>query len=185
MRTAMVWSAAIVAASSLSCSRPVLVPARAAVTEEDVTVEARTRAWTGTPRDLERRYTAVLVRVANDGRRPIAIARESFELLAAQHGFQRFLPDQIEGATADVRTRELKPAVLEPGEEASGFVYFEPVNDDWGMLAFRTTLRDPDSGARVDTIDVPFVRKHIDTCEAPPAEGEIFDTCLPQWGTPR
>lgn len=179
MRPAMLWSAAVLVASALSCSRTALVPAKAAVTEEDVTVEARTRAWSGTPRDLDRTCTAVLVRVANDGRRPIAISRDSFSLLAAQRNFQRLLPDQIEGATPDVSSAELRSAVLEPGESASGFVYFERVEGDWGMLAFRTAVVDADSGALLNTIDIPFRRARIDTCEPPPAHGEVFDTCLP------
>ncbi len=185
MRRVVGWSAIVATTFVLSCSRIALVPARGATTEEDVTVEARTLAWTGTPRELERTCTAVLVEVENGGRRPIAIARDSFSLLAAERSFQRLLPDQIAGATPEVAAAELKPVVLEPGENARGFVYFERVADDWGTLAFRTSVVDAESHALVDTIDIPFRRMRLTTCDlakledtAPWSRGEVFDTCL-------
>ena len=173
----------------------VALPSRAATVIDDfasrasdrhVAVEARTRGWAGPPLDLAGRATALLIAVQNVGDAPLRISRDSFRLVAGWGGeFRPVLPDQIPTANRGLPARELRSTTLAPGEETSGFVYFEPVVGRWGFLHLRTTEVDADTGAVVGSLDVPFGTGHTVSCtldsaaRAWPAEAFLFRTCLP------
>jgi hypothetical protein len=179
-------SCAPVAALPVATERSAPVgPFATATREQLVTVEVRALAWSGVPRDLDETCTPIHVRVRNDGGRSLALSSGSFELLSAARSFARLFPDQIPGATASTTAAELKPGVVEPGETAAGFLFFERIDGDYSPLALRLAVVDAESRDLVDTIDVPFWQRRLSTCDhtrleasAPWSHGEVFDTCL-------
>lgn len=186
LAAAVAWSCSPVAVVPVATpSSPAIGRFATATREHDVTVEARGLAWPGAPHDLEDVCTPLLVRVTSDRARPIALSSDSFALLSGRRPFARVFPDQIPGATAEMAAAALKPAVLERGDGAAGFVYFEHLDGSFGPLTLRVALLDPDDGALIDTIDVPFRQQRLTTCSLARADevtpwwsGQVFDTCL-------
>ena len=159
-----------------------------ASTPDGVTVEARTRGWPGPPLELGESATPMFVRVENRGEIPLALSRESFELVTGTAHFRALPSDQVRGAQdANLRRRELATGVLDPGESRAGFVYFEPVIGDWGFVHLRASLVDAEANALVATLDVPFSSGHLVGCtldsadrrQAPSSEDILFRGCLP------
>jgi hypothetical protein len=158
-----------------------------ATTESGVTVEARTRDFPGPPLMLGSLATPVHVRVENNGKIPLRLSRDDFQLVSGTAEFRALPPDQIGTPRADLNRRELRPGWLGPGEERVGFVYFEPVIGDWGFIHLRTMLVDASTEALLDSVDVPFssgylvkcTLEHADRQESPSGENILFHGCLP------
>lgn len=159
-----------------------------ASTPDGVTVEARTRGWPGSPLELGENATPVFVRVENHGKIPLELSRASFELVTGTAQFRALPSDQVGGAhAANLRRRELRAGVLDPGESRAGFVYFEPVIGDWGFVHLRASLVDAEADALVATLDVPFSSGRLVGCtlesadrgQAPSSEDILFRGCLP------
>jgi hypothetical protein len=137
---------------------------------------------------LGRAATPVYLRVENEGRVPLRVSRDDFELVAGSASFRALAPEQVAPGRADVRLRELRAEELAPAEVTAGFVYFEPVAGDWGFLHLRAMLVDARSGELAETLDVPFGAGRRERC-APdgreydePRTGEdiLFHGCLPR-----
>lgn len=179
-------SRALVALPSLGSEWVDPFTARAS-TPDGVTVEARTRGWPGPPLELGENATPVFVRVENRGQIPLELSRASFELVTGTAQFRALPSDQVGGAHVDVRRRELRAGVLDPGESRAGFVYFEPVIGKWGFVHLRASMVDAETDALVATLDVPFSSGYLVGCtldsadrrQAPSSEDILFRGCLP------
>jgi hypothetical protein len=127
----------------------------------------------------------MFVRLLNRTSRSLHVTRDTFAIEGPGKRFAALAPDRIAGSTEAMRELELPPETLRPGEEASGFLYFERVAGTWGILALRATLVDAVEQQLIGTVDVRFQQATIRGCTlrdleetAPWPRGSLFDTCL-------
>lgn len=161
-------SLALGCAALFGCSHNVLVslPSNEAVwidafaskaTKNYVTIEARTRTTTGEPLvDIGHVATPVLIQVRNDGKTPLSLSPDAFELVSAIAIFHPLPAAQIPRRYDDRQVSELAATTLPPGTSVTGLLFFQPMDGDWGFIRLRATVPGGTEGAPSRTIDIPF-----------------------------
>lgn len=59
--------------------------------------------------------------------------------------------------TQEMVARALPEGVLQPGGKASGFLYFERVDEDLGLVHFRGRLVNAGDGSQLGVVEIPLL----------------------------
>lgn len=152
---------------SCSSTSPGLYPApradklsgrRGAAEENDsqTRVVVQTAAWPGDTRLLER-ATPLRVTVENHGGDPLTVSYHDFVLEGHEQTYAALPPVGALPGTPSDEAPPLIDGVLEPGDSASGWIYFERVDDDEHEVELRAHLDSAKSRMEVVNVSIPLM----------------------------
>jgi hypothetical protein len=122
---------------------------------QGVQILAKGDDWEG-DKDVLKRATPVYLVINNRGVRPIKVQYSKIVLVnpGGQDHAALYSPTAFPGTETGVST--LAEGVIQPGQNASGYVYFEPVPEGVARVTLDVELIDARSGDRFAIAKIPF-----------------------------